>query len=328
MGSRRLKKGFRGSLLGTFVGDALGAPVEGLSHARLVREHGRIREMGAGRGGRGRGRYTDDTQMMIAVAEWLLESDDHDPGGLAARIVESYDPARGYGQGTTNVLRRLRAGVPWQAASEAVFPRGSFGNGAAIRITPCALLEHRDPEALFGLVEASALATHSHPLGIAGALLQSRQIVMAFLSREESFDPIAFVVSLRSVTESSEFRHKLATVEWLLDREAVPDLARTRLGANATALGSVPTALYCFLSNPASFEEAVACAVNLGGDTDSIGAMTGAIAGAYHGEAAIPSRWRTALEEGDKGASYVVGLADRLLEVSLRPRLHWGAHLH
>lgn len=312
-----LQDGFRGALLGAFVGDALGAPVEGLSPARLVREHGRVREMMPGRGGPGR--YTDDTQMMIAVAEWLLESDDHDPGTLAARLVESYDPARGYGQGTTNVLRLLREGEPWQTASEAAFPRGSFGNGAAIRVAPCAVLEHRSPEALVRLVEASALPTHSHPLGIAGALLQARQVAMALSSREERFDPIGFVVSLRSATESVEFRHRLEAVEWLLERDADVDRVRTRLGANATALGSVATALYGFLANLGSFEDAVVWAVNLGGDTDSIGAMTGAIAGAYHGEHAIPERWLACLEEGEKGASYVRSLADRLLERRLRP---------
>jgi poly(ADP-ribose) glycohydrolase ARH3 len=76
----------------------------------------------------------------------------------------------------------------------------------------------------------------------------------------------------------------------------------------------VPTALYCFLSHAESFEDAVAYAVSLGGDTDSIAAMTGAIAGAYHGSRAIPERWRSTLEEGAKGARYVEKLADRLLE--------------
>ena len=79
-----------------------------------------------------------------------------------------------------------------------------------------------------------------------------------------------------------------------------------------TALGSVPTALYCFLCEPQSFEDAVAFAVNLGGESDSIGAMTGAIAGAYHGAAAIPERWLDGLERGPKGRDHLERLAELL----------------
>jgi len=307
-----LRDGFRGALLGTFVGDALGAPVEGLSPARLKREFGEIREMLPGR--RGRGTYTDDTQMMIALAEWLLEESEPTAESLARRILESYDPSRGYGRGMTNLMRHLRAGEDWETAAEAVFPRGSFGNGAALRVAPCAALLHEDAEALDRLVEASAIATHPHPLGVAGAVLQARQIALAFGSRGGSVDPIAFAVTLRSSTVSLEFRQKVRAVEECLESGAGPDTVRGRLGCNSTALGSVGTALFCFLAHLESFEDAVVYAASLGGDTDSVAAMTGAIAGAWHGARAIPERWRAALEDGPKGARYVESLADRLLQ--------------
>ncbi|MGH7819674.1 MAG: ADP-ribosylglycohydrolase family protein, partial [Candidatus Binatia bacterium] len=246
-GERSLQDSFRGALLGTFAGDALGAPFEGLSPGRMLREHGEVREMRSGRSGRGR--YTDDTQMMIVVAEWLLEDGREDPGRLAQRLVEAYDPARGYGRGTTNVIRKLRAGEPWESAAEGVFPRGSFGNGAAIRVAPCALLLHHAPDALERLVEVSAIVTHAHPLGIAGAKLQARQVALAFESRGEEFDPVTFVVTLRSAIASAEYRQKLRTVEECLEKRASAETVRKRLGSNATALGSVPTALYCFLAH-------------------------------------------------------------------------------
>jgi poly(ADP-ribose) glycohydrolase ARH3 len=304
---------FRGCLLGGFVGDALGAPVEGLSPGRLRREFGTVREMIAGRRGRV-GRYTDDTQMTIAVAEWLLEDPSWDPASLARKLVESYDPSRGYGRGTTNVIRRLRNGESFETAADSVFPRGSFGNGAALRVGPCALLLHHDRDRLDRLVETSAIVTHSHPLGVAGAVAQARAIALALETRNEALDPIAFAVAVRSTLPSVEFRRKLRAVEECLERGATPDTVRARLGTNSTALGSVGTALFAFLAHAASFEEALVYAVNLGGDTDSIGAMTGALAGARLGASAIPERWRRALEEGEKGASYVEELAERLLE--------------
>lgn len=302
---------FRGSLLGTFVGDAFGAPLEGFSASRIRREYGEVRSLLPGR--RGAGRYTDETLTMIAVAEWLTGEKEPDEAGLAARLAAAYDVTRGFGRGATDLVRRLAAGESWETAAEHVFPRGSFGNGAACRMAPVALLLHHDRDALDRLAERSAVVTHPHPLGVAGAVLQARQIALALTLDPAGFDPIEVAVALRSSTASLEFRQKLRAVEECLERNASEGVVRDRLGCNATALGSVPTALFCVLSRPRSFEEAVVYAVSLGGATDSIGAMTGAIAGALHGARAIPGRWRRALEEGPGGASYVESLADRLL---------------
>jgi poly(ADP-ribose) glycohydrolase ARH3 len=312
--SQGLRDAFRGALVGTAVGDALGRPVKGLSAARIAREHGEVRDLL----GHPRGRYTEDTQMMIVVAEWLLDGGAADGGGFAERIQREHDPDRDYGRTTTDFLRRVRAGEGWETAGEHAFARGSFGNGAAARIAPCALFHHRDREALERLVETCAVVTHSHPLGIAGAILQARQVALALTRREEPLDPLPFVVELRSTTNFIEFRNKLRTVEECLERRAPARVVRDRLGANATALGSVPTSLYCFLSQTESFEAALVLAISLGGETDSIGAMTGAIAGAHHGLSGIPSRWRDGLEDGPKGRSYIERLADRLLEVTLQ----------
>jgi poly(ADP-ribose) glycohydrolase ARH3 len=311
-GSPSLRDCFRGSLLGTAVGDALGRPLKGWSTARIAREHGQVREML----GHPRGRYTEDTETMIVLAEWLLEEQALDGESFARRLRDRYDPNRDYGRTTTDVMRRLRAGESCETAGEHAFPRGSFGNGAAARIAPCALRFHREPEALARVVETSAMVTHSHPLGVAGALAQARQIALVLESVGEPIDPLSLVVDLRSATTSIEFRQKLRAVEECLARRAPPHVVRDRLGANATALGSVPTALFCFLSHPESFEEAVGFAVNLGGEADSIGAMTGAIAGARHGASAIPERWKDALERGPRGRGYIEELAEKLFERS------------
>ena len=307
-GSERLRDAFRGSLLGVAVGDALGRPVKGWSAARIAREHGEVRDML----GHPRGRTTEDTEMTIAVAEWLLEKE-HEGAALAERIRKKYDPDRDYGRTTTDVLRRLRAGENWQTAADHAFARGSFGNGAAARIAACGLVFRRDRDALERVVETCASVTHSHPLGIAGALLQAREVALAVERREEPLDPIGFVVELRSTTASPEFRHKLRAVEECLDKSPPAHVARDRLGCNATAIGSVTTALYAFLSRAASFEDALVFAVNLGGECDAIGAMTGAVAGAYHGARAIPARWLEALESGKRAELEI--LADRLLEL-------------
>lgn len=311
-----LRDAFRGSLLGAAVGDALGRPVKGWIAARIARERGEVRDMvGHPRGGTG-----EATQTMIALAEWLLEDETLDGGELARRIQRRYDPDGDYGRTTTDFLRRLKGGESWETASSHAYARGSFGGGAAARIAPCALVFHADREALERAAETSALVTHCHPLGVAGAVLQARQVALALEQHGAPLDPLAFVVELRSTTNAIEFRQKLRAVEECVENRASAKTVRDRLGCNATALGSVPTALFSFLSRAQSFEDALVYAVNLGGETDSIGAMTGAIAGAFHGASAIPSRWIEALERGEQGKGYLEQVADRLLDRSLTRR--------
>ncbi len=88
----------------------------------------------------------------------------------------------------------------------------------------------------------------------------------------------------------------------------------SRLGHGIAALEAVPAAIFAFLNCPDAFADAVIGAVSLGGDTDTIAAMTGSIAGARLGERAIPAIWR----EGVEGAAEVVGLADALCARSAR----------
>src|SRR5919204_5957999 len=100
-----------GALLGTFVGDALGMPYEGLPSAAVP---ARL-EMVEAR--RGRGTYTDDTEMMIVLAESLLEHGSVNEERLAQAFVERCDPSRGYGAGTPEGLAGRRPGVPGGAAA-------------------------------------------------------------------------------------------------------------------------------------------------------------------------------------------------------------------
>jgi ADP-ribosylglycohydrolase len=314
----RLRDAFRGAILGSLIGDAIGLPFDGRSAGRIRREAGEIREMREGRGGVGR--VGEVGSSLFALGTALLESDPFDPAIFARHLAEGYDPARGYGRGLTEVVRRLRNGEPWESAPHHVYPRGSFGNGAAARIAPVAVLFHDRDEDLPRVVEDVAIVTNAHPLGVAGAILQARQIAAAIAHRGSEIDPVAFVVTLLSDTESVEFRQRLRAIESCLDKGASLDVARERLGCNSTALGSVPAALYCFVSRIGSFDDAVSFAVSLGGASASIAAMTGAIAGAFHGARGIPRRWRDRLETGAHGAEAAERLADQLLARFLESR--------
>lgn len=311
-----LRQKFQGALLGAFVGDALGMPVEGWPPERIREEFGALREMQEAR--LGAGTYTDDTQMMIAMGESLLACRGFDGEDMARRFVESYDPQRGYGGGTVQVLRQLQSGVSWQAASKTVFEGGSFGNGAAMRIAPIGLFYYDDPYALREAAYESSHITHAHRLGKESAALQAFAIARALLvDAEQGVEPQAFFDDLQAFVEPEveTVMQQMRTVEDLLMTELTVEKITERIGNDVRAFVAVPAAVCAFLARPHSFEEAVVFAVSLGGDTDTIGAMAGAIAGACHGMSGIPSRWLNALENGPKGRDYVIELGAKLYQL-------------
>ncbi|MCA1699839.1 MAG: ADP-ribosylglycohydrolase family protein [Actinobacteria bacterium] len=295
----------RGALLGTFVGDALGMPFEGAPPAeipeRLTMLDARL----------GRGTYTDDTQMAIALAESLLDCGGIDADALGRAFAAAYDPRRGYGSGTTKVLRLVRSGVhPHDAASSAFGGEGSQGNGAAMRIAPVAVRHADDMAALEEAARASARVTHAHPLAIDAAVAQAVAVAAA-LNGEPPLDAALEVATI------SELKGQLTQAAQLLHSGLEPAELAAALGNRPTGHQSVPAAIYSAAVHE-SVEAAITFAVRCGGDTDTIGAMAGAIAAARSGAGAIPSGWLDELEEGPKGRSHVERLADRLVAARKR----------
>ncbi len=308
-----MRQRFIGALIGTFVGDALGMPVEGWPWQRIRREFGEVREMLPAR--LGRGTYTDDTALMIALAESLLATHGRvEPEDLVRRFREAYDPRRGFGAGMHRLVRLWDEGVPWQDAARALFDGGSYGNGAAMRAAPVGVLFHHDLKAVYSAAVRQAEVTHAHPLGQQGAALLALAVALALQTPVHAFDPDAFLDELEVALPASAetYRRALMLVGELRphweDRERIV----RKLGNRSAAHRSVPTALFAFTTFWHSFEEALVYAVSLGGDTDTIAAMTGAIAGALHGVDSIPTPWWEALENDNKGRDYVVHLGERL----------------
>src|SRR5262245_7899589 len=169
-----LEDRFAGSLLGLALGDALGAPHEGGIAGQAV-------WWLLGFGKRDLLRWTDDTEMAMGLAESLIEKRGLNADHLAALWAERADWKRGYGAGTRKLLGIVRAGTPWREASRAVFPEGSFGNGAAMRAAPLGLFFHRDQKELCRAAKLASSITHAHALGIDGGLLIARATAMALV---------------------------------------------------------------------------------------------------------------------------------------------------
>jgi poly(ADP-ribose) glycohydrolase ARH3 len=243
--------------------------------------------------------------MLLGVAEALVVDGEIQPEHLLARFVANYEPQRGYGPGARRILERAAEGGDWQHLAETVFPGGSFGNGAAMRVAPVGLVFAHDLDRVAEQARLSALPTHRHPLGVEGA--QVLALAVALAAHGPPLDRSAFYRTLLAHCRTEEFQWQLRAASKLRRRHGVGFL-----GNSLPAHRSVVTAIACFTTCPDSFEDAVVKAIALGDDTDTLAAMTAALVGAHHGVAAIPPGWLERLEDGPKGAAYLRRLAEDL----------------
>lgn len=302
-----LKDRFRGCLLGLALGDALGAPFEGSPPGGGPRLEAFLDNPPPVLG------YTDDTEMAIGVAESIVKAGDIDPDDMARRFVENFHPRRGYGTGTVAVLELIRKGARWEQANRAVFAEGSFGNGAAMRSAPVGLFIRGDMERLRQAVRRASAVTHANVLAQEGAFLVAAAVAQAAggAGRQETLD------RLRALPMAGEYAGKLAALASLLETDPpAKEVVRT-LGTGVAALMSVPTALYAFLRRGGDYLETVSYCITLGGDTDTIAAMAGAMAGAHLGEEGLPGRLVERLEDRQR----LEGLADALHDKQSAPEL-------
>jgi poly(ADP-ribose) glycohydrolase ARH3 len=303
----KLKSKFLGCLVGTAIGDALGARREGRGMSRsedIVSLAQKLEQL----------IYTDDTHMTIGIAESLIESKGFDGEHMAQTFIKNYEaePWRGYGSGPPRIFGMIKSGEAWYSAANRLYRGGSFGNGSAMRVAPVGLLYSRNLEKLRKIAYQSSSITHSHELGKEGAALQACAVALALNTpSDEDIDKEAFLFKLQNFIQNQLYKEKVAQIRELLGEQDKAKVVAV-LGNGIEAPRSVPTAIYCFLRQPQSYEDAVIYAISLGGDTDTIAAMAGAISGAYLGIEAIPSEWRAKLEKRE----YIDALAEKLWHIA------------
>jgi ADP-ribosyl-[dinitrogen reductase] hydrolase len=309
---------FRGAMIGTGIGDALGRPAEGMSPAEIRNRYGTITDFEPSPGGPDEpiGLVTDDTEMALCIAESIVECSGFDPIDVANRFAAWIPVGRGIGSATAAACYRMRNGVPWhEAGSE------SAGNGAAMRAAPLALAAPFDVDQLRTIATQSAVITHDDPTAALSTVITSFIVAYLLHTPPGSLD----VDDLRRAIHRAatgladvprKLRHRrgeaslLEVIDDVFERrdQSVPDIfAFTHNGA--FVLESLPAAIGSFLAGAEDPERTVIDAVAGGYDADTIAAMAGAFTGAYHGASAFPRRWRDRLEF----RSGLAGLADDLL---------------
>lgn len=297
-----------GAILGCAVGDALGLPYEGLSSQRAVRllgEPDRYRFL------LGRGMVSDDTEHTCMVAESLCEHPCEDQAFAAALARRLRWWLLGVPAGIG--LATLRAcGKLWLGYSPSQSGVFSAGNGPAMRSGVLgAAIEELDR--LKRYVMGSTLVTHTDPKAWQGAYAVA---LAAWCARRGEDTPEEYLEKYRAVTKedgAEELRGLLARMgQSVRAGESTAAFALglgCRRGVSGYVMHSVPVALHAWLRQPRDYGSAVREVIGCGGDTDTTGAMVGAIVGSGVGRAGIPGAWRKRLWEWPRTVEWMERLA-------------------
>lgn len=320
----KLKNAIKGALYGVAVGDALGAPLEFMSADQIERRHGLVTEMiGGGWLSVKPGEITDDTQMMMAVAEGIVANPENPIEEVGARFIEwmrsgpkdiggtcsaSISRAASIAAGRTSNKNPSAGDRPteddwYRASKDTAKANGSRsgGNGALMRTVYPGLYYNQRLEAV---ETATAIAQMTH---------WDKESNRAC----EIYTDMLYLIT-EAVNKHGEAADKdkivndtLRGTPYELDR--IADRSED-LNPTGYVVDSMKCAVNAAFWNAESFEEAIVSAANMGGDADTIAAITGGLAGAYYGYDAIPERWTKEL------APEVKERLDRLTEAALANR--------
>ena len=319
-----------GALYGLAIGDALGMPTQLMSRTGIAERYGVIDRFRAAdawhplAGGLPAGHITDDTEQALLLARLLIEGHGHVAPGIFARALVEWEDAmraRGsldlLGPSTKRAVRAVLDGEPLATA-------GRFGttNGAAMRVTPVGILRTWQPTDIFvDLVAETSFVSHNTGVAIAGAAAVAAAV-------SAGIDGANLEGAVEAAVEAAQIGAKrgywIAAADVASRIRLAIDLADpadfdgslTRLyeivGTSLATQESVPAVFGILATFPDDPWSAVCSAASLGGDSDTVAAMAGAIGGALHGTAGFPAGARETV--ATVNSLDLEPVADRLLE--------------
>lgn len=221
--------------------------------------------------------WTDDTAMAISVVEVLCEYGSIHQDALAKRFAERFlaDPNRGYGAGACHLLYKIGQGEYWRSLSPNLFGGGSYGNGAAMRIAPLGAYFSGEPEKAKIEAQKSAVVTHYHLEGRAGAMAVAVAASLAGSGKEYSRSE--FLESVLQHVLTSEVKSKIEVAMGIEAHQTLEAALELGAGTNISAQDTVPFCLWCAANHLYDYEEALWQTVSAIGDCDTTCAIVGGI---------------------------------------------------
>lgn len=286
------------SLEGLSVGDALGAALGEGDTLPAVAIQIENRELPSGTWG-----WTDDTHMALSIVEVLAEFEEIEQDALAELFAERYidEPYRGYAGGAKRLLTRLGDGADWRELAPRLFDGGSYGNGGAMRAAPIGGYFAENPVKATQEAKKSAMVTHAHPEGQAGAIAVA--VGAAIAASKDYPRGNAFLEAIAEYVPDSEVLDGIRLAMRIHSDEFAEAVKRLGTGWGVSAQDTVPFCLWCTAHHLDSYEDALWKTAAASGDRDTTCAIVGGIVALSARE--VPKGWierREALPE-----DFVVG---------------------
>jgi len=302
-------------VLGLGIGDSLGMPFEvhgDTIHPNLETWDGSFQpgthhKLPAGC-------WTDDTEMAVALAESLIAQKGYDPADAAARYLAwSQATPHGMGGTTRRAMAALASGKSWQESGVEFDDPVKVGNGTAMRVAPLGVAHPHIPSCVVACRQDAAI-THAH-LEATAASYAVALSVSALSNHHVQTDGSGLLLIAQAASRWNLSQTKLSEAlehaRKLFDRCVEPAQAIATLGRHGNAIETVASALYCAAYHINDFRAGVCAAVRGGGDTDTRGAITGALLGAYLGLEGIPEEYMSGVAQ----SAYLQELDRKLVEL-------------
>ncbi|HEY3446541.1 MAG TPA: ADP-ribosylglycohydrolase family protein [Myxococcales bacterium] len=296
-----------GVLVGTALGDALGLPLENLSARRIERLFGRVtRFRFLGR----TGFVSDDTEQTAFVADALIRAgpDDPDRGARAfAWRLRGWVLRAPFGVGFATLRACAKLLLFFPPSKSGV---RSAGNGAAMRTAILGAFFAAEPPRRAAWSEAIARVTHTDPRAIQGAGYVAALAAQAAQAPSDRAPDL--LAAAQGVVEDASLLKAIQAAQHFAQVGAPTEEAAPALGVTGFVLHTVPFAAYAYARWGADPRQALEEAVNAGGDSDTTGAIVGALVGARHGLSGLPQDLVEHLEDGPLGRRHLLALAHAL----------------
>ncbi len=291
------------SFLGFCVADALGVPVEFRDREQMkqnlvtnMREYGTHQQPA--------GTWSDDSSMAFCLAESLCKGYDlHD---IANNFVKWYEhgfwAAHGkvfdIGIATAHALKRVKNGTN-PLLSGGITERDN-GNGSLMRILPLIFyIKDKDIKTRYELVAEVSSITHAHIRAILGCFIYTEFALQLLAGQEkrQAYKNMQIIVNdfiqkfeICSSAELNKYYRILENPIQDVEIKDIEEYEEHRIYSSGYVVSTLEASIWCFLKTE-NYADAVLKAVNLGSDTDTVGCVTGGLAGLYYGASTIPQEW-------------------------------------
>lgn len=283
-----------GTLVGCAIGDALGNPFEmkSSSNKELLEWDGLFKAGGTFWVGEA-GQYTDDTLMSIALSKSLIQSNGFDVEDVAQEYLNWYNTGntRGIGTTTASAIHRLKMGASYldSGLTHNLDGTPTGGNGTAMRAAPIGLVYRNDLMKLMEVAQQDAAITHNSLEPKMGSVTVALGVA---LLANNTIDPCDLIKEVADVLPDSIMRDKMLLAQLMLDECVEVETALANIGSSGYVPETVGAAFYC-LARTSNFSSAVKMAIRCGGDTDTTGAICGALAGTHYGLGGISEEYKS-----------------------------------